>query len=86
MRASMSVAAVVVVVAGGLAVLATLAWIVFHRNDPEHAAGHADHATTGSALMFGDVNDRPGDPGTESMAVPRPGEPGPSPHGDRPVR
>jgi hypothetical protein len=74
----MSVAAVIVVLAGGVAVLATLAWIVFHRNDPEHAAGHSDAPTTGSASMFGDVNDRLGDPGTESMAVPRPGEPGPS--------
>jgi hypothetical protein len=74
----MSVAAVIVVLAGGVAVLATLAWIVFHRNDPEHAAGHSDAPTTGSAAMFGDVNDRLGDPGTESMAVPRPGEPGPS--------
>ena len=81
----MSVAAVIVVVAGALAVLATVAWIVFHRNDPEHASGHSDRATTGSTLMFGEVNDRPGDPGTESMAVPRPGEPGPSPQEDGPL-
>ena len=82
----MSVAALIVVMAGGLAVLATLTWIVFHGNDPEDAAGHTDDPVTDSTLMFGEVNDRPGDPGTESMAAPRPGEPAPSPEEDSPRR
>ena len=66
------------VVVGVVLVLVTLAWIVLHRRDPENAAGHDDRPVTGSTQFFGEVNDRPGDPGSESQAVPRPGEPGPS--------
>ena len=76
-------AGIVVAVIGGLAALVAVAWIFLHRNDPEDASSHTDAAVHGSRLMFGDTNDRPGDPGSESMAVPRPGEPGPA---DQPPR
>jgi hypothetical protein len=77
-------ASVLVAILGVIATLVAVGWIMFHRKDPENAASHTDRPVAGSTLMFGDENDRPGDPGSESMAVPRPGEPGPAqrPTGD----
>jgi hypothetical protein len=71
-------AAAIVVVIGVLAVVATVGWILFHRNDPEDASSHTDGPADPSTARWGDANDRPGDAGTESQAAPRRGEPGPA--------
>jgi hypothetical protein len=70
---------VVVLVVGLALTAAAVAWILFHRNEPETASRHTDRAVEDSTQWWGDTNDRPGDPGAESQAVPRPGEPGPMP-------
>ena len=75
---AVSAASTVVVVLAVVAVVATVAWILFHRNDPEHASGHSDRPKEDSTQYWGEVNDRPGDPGAESQAAPRRGEPGPT--------
>jgi hypothetical protein len=74
-----SAGGVIVVVLGIIAVLAVVGWFLFRRNEPENAASHGSPDRTGSALYYGDVNDRPGGPGAEADGVAGPGEPVPGP-------
>jgi hypothetical protein len=70
---------VIVVVIGLVAIAAFVAWVVLRRNDPEDTAGHPEPPRTGSAAVFGDVDDRPAGPGAEADGVAGPGEPAPGP-------
>ncbi|WP_162941647.1 hypothetical protein [Desertimonas flava] len=70
----MTTAVIVVAIAVTIAVVA---WFLLNRQHPETAAGHDEPDRHGSAQFFGDVNDRPGDPGAEADGVAGPGQPAP---------
>jgi len=80
----MSVGNVIVVVIGLVAIVAFLAWVLLRRNDPEDSATHPEPPRSGSAAIYGDVDDRPAGPGAEDDAVPRAGEPSPGPSAESP--
>jgi hypothetical protein len=70
---------VLVIVLAVAAVVGVVAWFVFNRKHPENAAGHPAPAREGSALYYGDTNDRPGSPGAEADGVADRGSPVPGP-------
>src|SRR3954454_15004122 len=63
-----------------LLVVGSVLYFILVRNRPENASGHSEPDRVGSAWMYGDVNDRPGGPGSEDDGVAGPGQvvPGPS--------
>jgi hypothetical protein len=68
------------------ATLLVVAWFVLTRHHPEDASGHGETDRTGSALMHGDVDDRPAGPGAEGMFVAEDGEISPGPTARSPLR
>jgi len=72
----------VVIIAAIVLTAAVCAWFFLGRSS-ENAADHRGvHERTTSEQMFGDVDDRPGDPGSEGQGVAGAGEvvPGPLRH------
>jgi hypothetical protein len=69
-----------VAVIGVVLALATVGYFVFGRQHPQDAAGRGMNDVAGSEQFFGQTNDRPGGPGSESDGVVGPGviAPGPS--------
>ncbi len=70
---------VVFIIAAIVLTVAVVAWFLLNRQHPETAAGHPEPPRTGSAQFFGDTDDRPGGPGSESDGVAGDGQPAPGP-------
>lgn len=75
----------VVIVAAIVLVVAVSTWFVVGRSSEAAAEHGREEDRAPSQQMFGDVNDRPGDPGSEGQGVAGAGQivPGPTPERDR---
>jgi len=78
----MAVMTVAVIVLAIVLTVGVVAWFVLNRKNPENAASHSEPDRHGSALLHGDVSERPAGPGAEADGVAGAGSPAPGPSAD----